>query len=376
PGTGEAALDVENLIGLAPDVRVLVYQGPNSNSGNPGSGPYDTFSQIINQDRAQVITVSWGQCEAALGQPNAIAEHTLFEQAAVEGQSVIAASGDNGAEDCDVEGEVPHVQAAVDDPSSQPLVTGVGGTSLPALGPRPTESVWNGRASLADPTIQAGASGGGVSSFWAMPAAQSDAAVSLGVHNPLAGGSTCGNPGGWCREVPDVSADADPQTGYLIYWNGRESVYGQPAGWQGIGGTSGGAPVWAALLALADASPGCSTSPVGYADPALYRAADSHYAADFNDVTTGDNDFTQTNGGRYAAGPGYDLATGLGSPDAAALVPALCANTVRLRDPGDQRSTLHASVSLTLHADDTAATPVTFGRFGRSGASGLPRGLR
>ena len=78
PGSGEAALDIENLIGLAPNVNVLVYQGPNSNSGAPGSGPYDTFSAIVNQDRARVVTVSWGQCEAALGQADAVRrEHAV-----------------------------------------------------------------------------------------------------------------------------------------------------------------------------------------------------------------------------------------------------------------------------------------------------------
>ena len=85
-GGGEAALDIENTIGLAPGANVLVYQGPNSNSGAPGSGPYDIFSSIINQDRAQVVSVSWGECEASLGASDAAAENTLFEQATVQGQ--------------------------------------------------------------------------------------------------------------------------------------------------------------------------------------------------------------------------------------------------------------------------------------------------
>ena len=368
-GSGEAALDIENLIGLAPDVNVLVYQGPNSNSGSPGSGPYDTFNQIINQDRARVITVSWGQCESALGQPDAAAENTLFEQATVQGQSIVAASGDSGAEDCDTGGAVTQTQAAVDDPSSQPFVTGVGGTSLTALGPPPSESVWNSGGNLINDMIQPGAGGGGVSSFWPMPPAQRDAPATLGVTTPLAVGA-CGNAGGYCRLVPDVSADADPNTGYLVYWNGSGTVFGEPTGWQGIGGTSGGAPLWAALLTLADASRACSTSPVGYADPALYRAAATDYAADFNDVTTGNNDFTGTNGGRYAATPGYDPASGLGAPNALALAGALCADTVRLPSPGSQRSTVRASVSLRLRATDTAGIAVAYT------ASGLPPGLK
>ncbi|MGH2857011.1 MAG: protease pro-enzyme activation domain-containing protein [Solirubrobacteraceae bacterium] len=378
PGTGEATLDIENLIGLAPDVNVLVYQGPNSNSGSPGAGPYDTFSAIINQDRAQVISVSWGQCEAQLGQADALAENTLFEQAAVQGESIVAASGDNGAEDCYTGGQQPDLHAAVDDPASQPLVTGVGGTSIQSLGPPLVQSTWNGGGSSSNGSSnqQAGASGGGVSSFWAMPGAQLDAPSWLGVRNSLAGGSECGHPGGLCREVPDVAADADPQSGYLIYWNGGGAVFGQPSGWQAIGGTSGGAPVWAALLALADASPACAGSPIGYADPALYRAAGAAYAADFDDVTSGNNDFTGTNNGLFTAAPGYDLVTGLGTPDATALAARLCAGGIRLANPGLQRSTLHARVTLRLHATDGAGAPVVFTRFGGAGASGLPRGLR
>jgi subtilase family serine protease len=369
PGSGEAALDIENLIGLAPAVNVLVYQGPNSNSGAPGSGPYDTFSTIINQDRASVVTVSWGQCESALGQTNAVAESTLFEQATVQGQSIVAASGDNGSEDCDNPGSVPQTQLAVDDPSSQPFVTGVGGTSLTALGPRPTETVWNSGAALLSPALQSGAAGGGVSNFWPMPAAQLDAAAALDVRTAQAAGTACNNSGGYCRQVPDVSADADPSHGYLVYWNGDSSVYGEPAGWQGIGGTSGAAPLWAALIALADGSRACAGSPVGYANPALYRAAGTAYANDFNDVTAGNNDLTGTNGGRYGAAAGYDPASGLGTPNAAALAAGLCANTVRLSGPGTQRSTIHTPVSLRLRGSDTTGAAVSYG------AVGLPPGL-
>jgi Pro-kumamolisin, activation domain/Putative Ig domain len=371
PGAGEAALDIENLIGFAPAVHVLVYQGPNSNSGAPGSGPYDTFSAIINQDRARVVSVSWGQCEPAVGQADAMAENTLFEQAAVQGQSIVAADGDTGAQDCDTgAGPASQTQAAVDDPSSQPYVTGVGGTTLTALGPRPTETVWNAAGASLPQTVQSGASGGGVSSFWSMPAAQLDAAAALGVRSSEVTGGACGGPGGWCRAVPDVAADADPSTGYLVYWNGSGSSAGAPSGWQGIGGTSAAAPLWAALLALADASPACGGAPVGFANPALYRSASSDYAGVFNDVTTGDNDFTGTNGGQYAAKPGYDPVTGLGTPNAGALVGQLCADTMHLTAPRTERSTLRAAVSVRLHASDVPGAPVGFS------ATGLPPGLK
>ena len=151
---------------------------------------------------------------------------------------------------------LPQTQLAVDDPSSQPFVTGVGGTTLSALGPRPSESVWNGGNGTLAAGVQAGAGGGGISDLWRMPPAQLYASPALRLLGAGLTGSQCGHPGGYCREVPDVSADADPATGYVIYWNGSGSQPLQESGWQTIGGTSAAAPVWSALIALADASPG------------------------------------------------------------------------------------------------------------------------
>jgi hypothetical protein len=368
-GSGEAALDIENVIGFAPAAHLIVYQGPNSNFGGPGSGPYDVYNAIVNADQAQVATVSWGQCESLQGFTAVAAENTLFEQAAVQGQTIVSASGDEGSEDCNDSNGVPNYSLAVDDPASQPYVTGVGGTTLSAIGPRPPETAWNNNASgLPVGLLQPGAGGGGISSFWPMPAAQRDAPSSLRVVPPGSSGSDCGNAGGYCREVPDVSADADPTTGYLIYWNGRDTVAGQPTGWQGIGGTSGAAPTWAALIALADASRACGGSPIGFANPALYRAAAGAYG-DFNDVRSGNNDFTATNGGRYAAGAGYDMATGLGAPNGSALAAGLCADTARIVNPGPQRSTAQATVSRQLRATDARGERLSFH------AAGLPSGL-
>lgn len=366
-GSGEAALDIENLIGLAPDANVIVYQGPNSNSGNPGAGPYDTFSDIINQDTAQVVSVSWGECEADLGHSDQRAESTLFEQAAVQGQTIVAASGDSGSEDCFDGSNSTQTQLAVDDPSSQPLVTGVGGTTLSQIGPRPVESVWKTIGGGSQP----GAGGGGVSSFWAMPAPQLDAPSFLNIRRPYAAGSACGNTSAWCREVPDVAIDADPNTGYLVDWNVDATAARQPSGWQGIGGTSGGAPVWAALLTLTDADTACAGVRLGDANPALYAAAGGAYAQDFNDITAGNNDLTGTNNGQYSAAPGYDAATGLGTPNGAALAASLCAETlVTTSNPGPQASALHSSAYLQLSAGGGAGETVHFH------VSGLPPGMK
>jgi subtilase family serine protease len=360
-GTGEAALDIENLIGLAPKANIVVYQGPNSNSGAPGAGPYDTYNAIISQNRAKVIATSWGQCEPMEGSTDATAESTLFQEAAAQGQTIVSAAGDNGAEDCFTPGQNLNVQVAVDDPASQPFVTGVGGTSLNSLGPPPAETVWNNGGGLqALLGSSAGAGGGGISSLWKMPIYQAGAPASLRVVNGASTGGPCGAPGAYCRQVPDVSADADPYTGYLIYYAGN---------WSGIAGTSAAAPVWAAVVALANAAPSCTGTTVGFANPALYRAAGSaQYASYFNDVTAGNNDFTGTNGGLFAAGPGYDMGSGLGSPNASTLAVPLC-ETVTVTNPGPQASTAGHRVRLRIAATDASNTALTYR------ATGLPAGL-
>ncbi len=346
-GEGEAALDIEQAMGLAPKASYLVYEGPNSNQDSPGSGPYDTLTAIVSQDRARVISTSWGECEQLQGSDNISAESNLLEEAAAQGQSFVSATGDDGAEDCNGTNDIPDPEQAVDDPGSQPFATGVGGTSMTALGPPPSETVWNHGGNAAGAfVVQGGAGGGGVSHAWAMPGYQLDAAKSLGVIGADSAGSNCANGGGWCREVPDVSADADPAAGYIIYWNGQDQDPTAPAGWQAIGGTSAAAPVWAALLADADSSSACRGSAIGFANPALYAAAGAAYGSFFNDITTGNNDYTGTNGGLYPASPGYDMASGLGTPNAGTLAGALCADALRVANPGTQFATVGQGVRL------------------------------
>ena len=269
-GEGEAALDIEDVIGLAPSASIDVYNGPNTESG-----AYDTYAKIVSNDTSKVISTSWGLCEASEGSSSADSENTLFEEAASQGQSVFAAAGDSGADDCG------NGTRAVDDPASQPDVTGVGGTHLSSDTAAASQTVWNDGSGE-------GAGGGGTSTLWSAPSWQS--AVT----------------GGSMREVPDVSADADENTGYVVYYDGS---------WTAIGGTSAAAPLWASVAALADTSCG---SPIGLANPALYAAP----ASDFDDVTSGTNSYDGVTG--FTATSGYDEASGLGTPVASSLVPALC----------------------------------------------------
>ena len=344
-GQGEAALDVEDLVGLAPQANVLVYQGPNT-----GQGAFDTYAAIVNQDRAKVVSTSWGSCENPAFLSSLQAENTLFQEAAAQGQTVLAASGDNGVQDCGAGSS----SRAVDDPASQPYVTGVGGTSLSAIGPPVTETAWDSNWGASS-----GAGGGGVSTIWGVPSYQAPFAVSQT-------SVTCANAGNACREVPDVSADADINTGYAIIYQGA---------WFVFGGTSAATPTWAALMALGDATSACRAHPIGFANGALYAAAHSAYAADFNDVTSGDNSFGGVGG--FSAGPGYDMATGLGSPKGSALMSAMCGFTAPVLTPGRIRITVPSTrptrigdpLRAELRAHDSAGHPVTFS------ATGLPAGL-
>ncbi len=289
-GIGEAALDIETVAGLAPAANIIVYQAPNTIQSE-----YDAYHAIVDQDKARVISESYGLCEVYQDRPTALAETTLFEQAAVQGQTIIASSGDTGSEGC-YEFDGKPRELSVNFPASDPYVLGVGGTTLSTVQPRPGEAVWNDR------TTFDGASGGGKSTFFPEPKFQ----ASYGIKSKV-------------REVPDVSADADPLTGYVVYYSG---------GWTVFGGTSGAAPLWAALLALTDAE--CPSSPVGWASPAIYRlAAPGSKTAVLDDIgkVTGslnNNDYTGHGGGKYPVGPGYDMATGLGSPIGGTLATQLC----------------------------------------------------
>jgi kumamolisin len=315
-GSGEAALDIEDVAALAPESSILVYEGPNSTQ-TPG-GPIDTYAAIASQDAARVVSTSWGLCEsqdtpATGGTP--VTEAHIFEQMALQGQTVVAASGDDGSEGCWSASPGTYntdSQLEVDDPASQPDVTGVGGTSLPG-GNVAEVKVWNACLNAGTncaSTPRDGAGGGGISRTWAMPSWQQDAG--RGTINSYSNGIACGQAvGNYCREVPDVSADADPQTGYVIYWNGS---------WGVIGGTSGAAPLWAATLA--DAEQGCGV-PFGMVNPLLYSFGSRGSPALSSVTIPGNNDLTNTHTGAYPTASGYDMATGWGSPYAPALMAGL-----------------------------------------------------
>jgi hypothetical protein len=312
-GSGESILDVDDVSGIAPGANIDVYEAPNTNTGS-----IDMYNQIVQTDTAQEISTSWAFCEQdeINLEPGYInVENDVFEQAALQGQTLFASSGDAGSDACAYHAAVPFAPTLSEsDPANQPFVTAVGGTTTTDADNRPTEQVWN------DGSIGGGA-GGGMSSVWGAPSwqqgfldtASAQAAVTAG-QTPCAESSN----GALCREIPDVSAQADEYTGAITVF---AAEFG---GWTTFGGTSSSTPLWAAMMADVNASAGCSAGQpgfagsVGFASPALYAVASvpSEYAASFNDVTAGNNDvYDLFNGALYAAHTGYDMASGLGTPE-------------------------------------------------------------
>jgi hypothetical protein len=310
PGSGESALDIENVSAIAPAAKIKVYEAPNGNAG-----PLDLYNQIVQDDTAKVVSTSWGECEAlqqstAPGYGNV--ENELFEQAALQGQSIFSSAGDSGSDDCSAAPTTVTPLLSTDDPSSQPFVTAVGGTTITNASDTPTEHVWNDGNTF-------GGAGGGVSSIWGAPSWQQPFLDTASAAAAVASGDLAACPqsathGATCREVPDVSAQADEFTGAITVFL---SEFG---GWLTFGGTSSSAPLWAAMTADINASSGCTASGgVGFASPSLYAVAaiPADYQASFNDLTTGDgnNDVYDINSGTtYATKTGYDMASGLGTP--------------------------------------------------------------
>jgi len=293
----EATLDIEEASVLAPGAAIEVYQGPNTNSG-----PTDLYSQIASDNTATVVTTSWGNCETE-SNGGAQAEQSIFQEMASQGQTVISAAGDSGSADC-ASGPTKSTPAlAVDDPSSQPYVTGVGGLTVNNISPL-DETVWNDNCTQSS----CGAGGGGLSSLWSQPSWQTGYDITTSAAT------------GGMRMVPDLSVMADPSTGFIEYYTGSTNGFCRQncVGWSSIGGTSIGAPLVSALVA--SAAQACQTpgGRLGFINPTLYAMP----ATAYNDVTVGTND--QYNLGSYSAGVGYDMASGLGSPNGAAFLAALC----------------------------------------------------
>lgn len=265
-GQVEVELDIEVLNAIAPAASVTVFEGPNSDAGE-----VDTYQAIVDSG-TPVTSISWGAAESQRTSSNISDVDAVFQQGAAEGLGFFAASGDSGSDDAGDGG------TSVDYPASDPYVTGVGGTTLTVTSSNTwsKETAWSG-------------GGGGASSTFSIPSWQNSVEKSQGGGN---------------RQVPDVSALANPSPGVSIYSQGS---------WGQVGGTSAAAPEWAGFAALYNQQAAAAgKSGLGFANPALYAAGGSG----FHDITSGSN-------GAYSAGAGWDFTTGWGSYNAATLTSTL-----------------------------------------------------
>ena len=287
PSTGalqEATLDVEWASGLAPGAVIRVYAASENDPVADDELIQEVLADLPTQPGLHQLTISFGTDENAVDRDYIAIEAQYMAALVSGGVTVFASSGDNGALD--------NAKATVQTgfPASMPDVTAVGGTTLTldAIGNVASETAWGSLANAGT----SGSTGGGVSVIFNRPAWQTASGV----------------PAGTMRLVPDVAAVADPATGGLIVYSGR---VGQ------LGGTSLSSPIWAAWCALINqARAGLQKPPLGALNPRIYPLAGT---AAFRDVTSGGNSV-------FRAGAGYDMCTGIGVPNVAALMQATMAD--------------------------------------------------
>src|SRR5258708_2033468 len=315
-GVLEVELDAELVLSAAPQLGILrIYEAANDTADINAE-----WAQII-ADAPPIVSTSWGDCEQSVGQQEAKQENTFFAIAATEGEGILGASGDSGRGGWEFD-TPPFTGLNAGDPAAQLFGTGVGGTSLylNSQGAYNSEIVWN---NLPQGTNTGGASGGGISQFWTAPSWQN----APGVMNPLSSGTPCHAPAGTiCRESPDVSLNADPNDGYLVYCSSAAAHCSSTGGWYIVGGTSAAAPMWAVMMTLTnEMSLRMGNFSLGYINPLLYQAASNSntYAASFHDITSGNNDYNNLNKGLYPATTDYDMATRLCSYNALPLANSL-----------------------------------------------------
>lgn len=290
---GEVMFDIEVAAAVAPGANVVVYFAPNTDQGF-----IDAIATAVHDstNKPSALSISWGGPESTWTAQAVSALDQACQAAAAVGVTITAASGDDGSTDGVTSGG-----NNVDFPASSPHVLACGGTKLVTSGTTITsETAWN------ELSANEGATGGGVSTLFALPAWQANSNVPAPTTN--SGG----------RGVPDVAGDADPTTGYTVLVDSQTIT---------IGGTSAVAPLWAGLIALANAANGQNAGLVNstlYGDPKAFR-----------DITSGNN-------GAFSAGPGWDPCTGLGSPNGAAVIAALAPSKTASGDKSGGKTGKHS----------------------------------
>jgi subtilase family serine protease len=302
----ETTLDVEWSHAIAPGANIILLTSPVSETeGVQGLPQFLQLEQYaLNNHLGSIISQSWAATENTLfdnaGKAVIGSFESFYQQAAAQHVTIFASAGDSGSSNVDVNNNT-YPFPTVGFPSSSPYVTSVGGTSLYAdtNGNYQRETVWDEVAN------SGGAGGGGISQYFSEPDYQR-ATLPASVQQQLKG----------YRGIPDISYNADPYTGILIY---ESDIPGQ-AGYYEIGGTSEGSPQWAGIMADANQLAG---RPLGFLNPALYSIGQNVVTenSSYHDITVGNNGYNNVPG--YNATPGWDLATGWGTPRTTALITQL-----------------------------------------------------
>jgi subtilase family serine protease len=307
----ETSLDVEWAHAIAPGANIVLAIA----KSNDDSDILKVTKYVIDNNIGDVISQSYGEAEACMDPSLLAQQHQLFAEAAQKGITVFASSGDSGAAQFNCDGTAAIKAAST--PASDPNVTGVGGTTLFAdtsTGAYDHETAWTEPFGCNPPAVAAedvNCSGGGFSSVYSRPSFQ--ASTFKSAH--AAG-----------RGVPDVAYNAGVAGGVLVHIQFVNDAFGLPANvFFIVGGTSAGSPQWAGLAADGDQLAGRR---LGTINQALYAIsnAKTQYGAALHDITTGNNDVAEIGGG-YDTGAGWDPVTGLGTPDAAKLLPLLVSHT-------------------------------------------------
>jgi subtilase family serine protease len=311
---GETTLDVEYAHTIAPGANIALVETPVSETEGTHGFPQIVKAEeyVLNHHLGDVISQSFSATEETFpGKASVQALRGAYQLAARDHVTVLTASGDSGAADVKLDETTYYLHPVTSWPDSDPLVTGVGGTQLhfSAQGKPTAPTVWNDTYNKAASEFAAGnagpnplASGGGKSVLFARPGYQD------GVRSVVGGR----------RGVPDISMSAACNGAVDTYGTYR----GAPAGWSPTCGTSEATPLFAGIVALAGQVAG---HPLGLINPALYRLAAAG-APGIVDVTSGNNTVSFSQGGHehkvrgFAAGPGYDLASGVGTVNAAYFV--------------------------------------------------------
>jgi len=317
---GETNLDVEYSHAMAPGASIVLVETPTSeNEGTTGFPQIVTAEEyVIDHHMGGVISQSFSATEETF--PSALSLQELrgaYVDAAANGITVLAASGDSGAADVHNNEVTYYLTPVTSWPDSDPLVTGVGGTQLhldSAGNKLSPDTAWNDTYN--EPTQEyifgnAGpnplSGGGGKSIFFSRPSFQNGVAAVVGDQ----------------RGVPDIAMSAACNGAVDVY----QSFAGQPVGWYPTCGTSEATPLFSGIVALADQVAG---HPLGVINPALYQMLDTP-SSGIVDVTSGNNTVSFPQGGTihtvtgFSAAPGYDLASGVGTVDATKFVPTLAA---------------------------------------------------